>query len=84
VPTHTRAGIRVRSALSTAIYGKALRSQNIAQHSSDVLNLLTNDCFRLLELCTRLAKQSLWRVELVPSFTRVYYYLSDHAPLCNL
>ena len=48
----TMTGIRVRGALSTAIYAKALKTENIAQHSSEVLNLLTNDCTRLLELCT--------------------------------
>ncbi len=60
-------GIRVRGALSTAIYAKALRTENIAQHSSEVLNLLTNDCARLLELCTQL--HILWSSPIeVPDF----------------
>eukprot|EP00455_Lapot_gusevi_P029933 TRINITY_DN320_c0_g1_i11.p1 TRINITY_DN320_c0_g1~~TRINITY_DN320_c0_g1_i11.p1 ORF type:complete len:1420 (+),score=463.73 TRINITY_DN320_c0_g1_i11:117-4376(+) len=45
-------GVRVRGAVTTAVYRKALRTENVAQQSSDVLNLITNDCYRLFEACT--------------------------------
>jgi ATP-binding cassette subfamily C (CFTR/MRP) protein 1 len=45
----TRLGIRIRAAMSTAIYRKALRAENIAPDAGDVVSLVATDCNRLLE-----------------------------------
>lgn len=45
----TRLGIRIRAAMSTAIYRKALRAENIAPDAGDVVSLVATDCTRLLE-----------------------------------
>lgn len=44
-------GMKVRGAVMYALYRKACKTENVSQRSSDVLNLLTNDCYRLMESC---------------------------------
>lgn len=45
----SRAGIRVRAALLTAVYNKAIKTENIGSHVGDVISLVTGDCTRILE-----------------------------------
>ena len=48
----TKAGIRLRTSLITAVYQKSLRVKDAAKQGSDILNLVSSDCHRLLEGAT--------------------------------
>jgi hypothetical protein len=48
----TMAGIRLRTSLVTAVYQKSLRVKDAAKMGSDILNLVSSDCHRLLEGAT--------------------------------
>jgi ABC-type multidrug transport system fused ATPase/permease subunit len=54
----TRLGLRVESAVSAALYSKALRYDRFAQGPVDLVGLATKDCAKLREACTNL--QFLW------------------------
>lgn len=51
-------GVRVRAALMTAVYRKALKIERADERAAEVLNLVSNDSYRLLEACTTM--HSLW------------------------
>eukprot|EP00004_Rigifila_ramosa_P012441 TRINITY_DN2693_c0_g1_i2.p1 TRINITY_DN2693_c0_g1~~TRINITY_DN2693_c0_g1_i2.p1 ORF type:complete len:1252 (+),score=315.24 TRINITY_DN2693_c0_g1_i2:1186-4941(+) len=50
----SRVGIRVRAAVMTAVYRKALVTEAVASKAGDVLTLVANDCSRLHEGCTNI------------------------------
>ncbi len=54
----TRLGLRVESAVSAALYRKALLYDRFAQGPVDLVGLITKDCAKLREACTNL--QFLW------------------------
>jgi len=45
----SRCGIRIRAALITAVYYKAINTEGIHSHVSDILALCSSDCHRLYE-----------------------------------
>lgn len=47
-----RSAIRLRASLTTAVYKKALKVKDAAQQGSDILNIVSSDCQRLLEGAT--------------------------------
>ena len=47
----TQVGLRMRAALLTAVFEKAMRLDLQDLNAGDVVNLATNDCSRLMESC---------------------------------
>lgn len=79
----SRAGIRVRAALLTAVYNKAIRSENIGSHVGDVISLVTGDCTRLLEGSTYI--HYLWSGPLEAlAIVGLLIYLTGYSALVGL
>lgn len=48
----SRVGIRIRAAMISAVYNKAVRIEGIEAHVGDVIGLVSGDAYRLYEGCT--------------------------------
>lgn len=48
----SRVGIRIRAAMISAVYNKAVRVEGIEAHVGDVIGLVSSDAYRLYEGCT--------------------------------
>lgn len=48
----SRVGIRIRAAMISAVYNKAVRIEGIEAHVGDVIGLVSSDAYRLYEGCT--------------------------------